>query len=722
MVNKRDSSGCRGGLIPPLPTPYPSTSRRVQQRLQFQSRLTVDLANQVIPALNEMAVSLSHSSSSPSSAEPSSGFIAAASSILSSFNANARQQPLQPSTIDRCHARLYEACARFRRRSRGDRSIVIDDQSSLNDLDKFDHNINDHGYSSPAPARLIRAMDVSLPSQAGTADLLSVLPPHLAAIYRTPSLLLHRPAVKLAAKKAFMCSSSEYITLLKRMREKNMISFTDSPLAVNGLFGVDKGENELRLIIDARPVNSMFVDSPPVSLPTPELVTQFNLAEGETLYAAKVDLDNFYHRIRLPPEWWPYFALPPIRAGDLGIARFRPDAIVYPCCTTLPMGFSHSVFLAQSAHEHIIDTKVPLLRRCDRIVRSNAIVDPLTCDAVVVEGQRLPLCTSTLPVPVGDFKLDRIRHSVYIDDLNLYGLDPSAMGAAMDQYLAAVDAEHLPAKAKKVVRPTADGLECLGVFVDGRSAEVGMAVPKLQVLRASTMRLLDIGECTGRELAHIVGRWTWAMLIRRPAMAVFSAVYRFINCAGGARYQLWPSVRRELRTVSRLAPLLFASIRCEWAPVVVASDASELAAGVVYVDTPTHMVESLAALPSRPGVEPPQSIRSFVADSEWKTAVSHRWRDIEHINALEVRAALTAVKWSMKRPDVLQPDSIDHRRLLLLCDSSAAMGSMNKGRSSAHRLLRPLRSISTLLLASGVYLRVMWLPSALNPADGPSRL
>jgi hypothetical protein len=60
------------------------------------------------------------------------------------------------------------------------------------------------------------------------------------------------------------------------------------------------------------------------------------------------------------------------------------------------------------------------------------------------------------------------------------------------------------------------------------------------------------------------------MLVRRPAMAVFSAVYRFIECAHDSRYSLWPSVRRELWTVSRLAPLLFASIKCNWAPVVIA--------------------------------------------------------------------------------------------------------------------------------------------------------
>jgi hypothetical protein len=293
-------------------------------------------------------------------------------------------------------------------------------------------------------------------------------------------------------------------------------------------------------------------------------------------------LDNFYHRIRLPEAWWPYFALPSIRAADLGISGYAADAVIYPCCKTLPMGFSHSVFLAQAVHEHIIDAKVPLLEREARVIRRP--FDPLSAATVVpVAGSHpLPLCTSALESPTGDFDISRMRHSVYIDDLNIYHHDPVVIDQAIDQYLAAMAAVNLPAKPSKIVRATADGLECLGVFVDGRNGEVGLSVPKLQALRMSTLRMLATGEATGRELSHLVGRWTWAMLVRRPAMSIFSAVYRFIECAHDSCYTIWSSVRRELLAAAYIAPLMYASIRCDWSPIVIASDASELAAGVVY--------------------------------------------------------------------------------------------------------------------------------------------
>jgi hypothetical protein len=473
----------------------------------------------------------------------------------------------------------------------------------------------------------------------------------------------------------------------------------------------------------------MMIPSPPVSLPTPDLIAQMNVPRGTTLYAAKIDLDNFYHRLRLPEVWWKWFALPAVRVSDLGIdigGGYAADSLVYPCCKTLPMGWSHSVFLAQAIHEHLIDTRVPLLKRADRIIRHAK-----DGDATIVQlkhGTRghvyeaVTLCTSTLPSPVGDFDINRMRHSIYIDDLNLYHTDPIAMSMAMDDYIAVMASVNLPAKPSKVVRPSADGVECLGVWVDGRAAEVGVAVPKLQVLRASTARLLDIGRCSGRELAHIIGRWNWAMLVRRPAMAVFSAVYRYIECAHDDRFTLWPSVRRELWTVIRLAPLLFASINADWAPIIIASDASEIASGVVFVDVDDTVVADIAAIQMHPGDAVPLPLSTFVAGARWKTAISHPWRDQEHINALEVRSALAAVRWSLTRPSVLVPSSHDHRKLLLLCDSSATVGASNKGRSSAHRLLRPLRAMSAILLAAGIYVVMKWIPSALNPADAPSRM
>jgi hypothetical protein len=106
---------------------------------------------------------------------------------------------------------------------------------------------------------------------------------------------------------------------------------------------------------------------------------------------------------------------------------------------------------------------------------------------------------------------------------------------------------------------------------------------------------------------------------------------------------------------------------------------------------------------------------SMIADINWRTIVSSPWRDAEHINVLELRALSTALRWTLSRPSSIG------QRLLLFSDSMVVIGAVNKGRSSSQQLLRRLRFLSALLMASGIRLFLRWLPSEINPADGPSR-
>jgi len=111
-----------------------------------------------------------------------------------------------------------------------------------------------------------------------------------------------------------------------------------------------------------------------------------------------------------------------------------------------------------------------------------------------------------------------------------------------------------------------------------------------------------------------------------------------------------------------------------------------------------------------------QQFYSSVTAARWSTLVSTAWRESEHINALELRAALLAVHWALSFPSALG------RRVYLLLDSTVALFSLWKGRSSSPQLLLILRKISALLLAGGVSLLCGWVPSAVNPADAPSRI
>jgi hypothetical protein len=210
------------------------------------------------------------------------------------------------------------------------------------------------------------------------------------------------------------------------------------------------------------------------------------------------------------------------------------------------------------------------------------------------------------------------------------------------------------------------------------------------------------------------------MLVRRPALAIFSAVYRFAAVAGRRRFRLWPSVVRELSVAVGVAPLLHFSLRSPWFPHVVAVDASEIGQGVVTVphSSPASVIR-LPAVRSSPGEPLHVDVSSFLASSQhrWSRIVSSAWRvPDEHINCLEARAVLTSLRWAVKHPAGVGS------RVLILSDSAVAVGAVSKGRSSSYRLLRPLRSLAALLLAAGTSARVVWIPTALNPADAASRL
>jgi hypothetical protein len=260
-----------------------------------------------------------------------------------------------------------------------------------------------------------------------------------------------------------------------------------------------------------------------------------------------------------------------------------------------------------------------------------------------------------------------------------------------------------------------------------------VSVPKLHLLVRDTLTLIRRAHCSGLELSHIVGRWSWALLACRPAFAVFSSVYRFIQTAGSRVFHLWPSVARELDLAIGLAPLLFASLDSPWFDRVVASDASQGGLGVVAARVPAARVAAMARLRT-PGPQPdpgPGSqslnqqapVSSLALDPlslhglRWSTIVSAPWVHLdppEHINVLELRSLTTAVRWVLSNP----PSG--RRRLLLITDSTVVAHSVSKGRSSSFQILRRLRYLSALVLASGLQIFCRWVPTV-NPADGASR-
>jgi hypothetical protein len=417
-----------------------------------------------------------------------------------------------------------------------------------------------------------------------------------------------------------------------------MLSITDSPRAVNGIFTVHKDDDNDRLIIDARFANTWFVEPEKTALPTPAHVVQLRLPSSEQLLTGKADISNYYHHLRLPMWLWPFLALPSVQAWEIDLNDRPGECLVYPCCTTLPMGWSHSVRIAQLIHENVLyqpHGNIPAaLRPEDNILR------------------------------VQHPDINRPLHALYVDDSILFGLasDPEEATQQYERMLRAYAAVGLPVKESKCIRPDkVQTVTALGMDVNGNDGSVSISAERHQKMIMATLHLLWKKRVTGHSLSVVVGLWTWNLLLRRPALSVLKCAYSFVERHRWAEAELWPSVRRELIALIGLAPLLHTSLQYDWYKSIVASDASTIAAGVMattFVEELVHQLwpstlsswlVSAADVLVTDGEQhlqesdtdstwtaSPSSIMTLKSDYDWSTIISFPWRKDEHINALEL--------------------------------------------------------------------------------------
>eukprot|EP00438_Fugacium_kawagutii_P024506 Skav231357 [mRNA] locus=scaffold1586:219038:222619:+ [translate_table: standard] len=101
---------------------------------------------------------------------------------------------------------------------------------------------------------------------------------------------------------------------------------------------------------------------------------------------------------------------------------------------------------------------------------------------------------------------------------------------------------------------------------------------------------------------------------------------------------------------------------------------------------------------------------------KWRTVAGWQWqsRD-EHINVLEMRAALRALRWRIEKQEVLQS------KFVHLLDSLVCLHSLSRGRSSSRKLKRTLLRMNALILATDTHVVWAYVHTKDNPADRPSR-
>lgn len=572
-------------------------------------------------------------------------------------------------------------------------------------------------YFERLEAEKVELARVALPALglAGTAEMLRLLPTKWAKYYADPeSLLLPRTrrarGRQRRKKPAFLVEGKEYAGLVELLFKRGMISFV-RPGAVRsetGLFAVPK-DSEQRLINDCRPTNEKQVDPPPLELPGPDLLSQLQ-ADGPVV-CWKYDVASCFHRIRLPEVWWPFFALPAVSADvvaktDFGGSRTRRSVkrgMWHPVFTVLPMGWKFAPHICQEIHMEVVRRAVGGVRFQDLI------------------------CTQL------DRRVDRPRFLIYLDDGA--GLAPvSKLAEALELFgaiLTALADSGLSTKLAKNLPPAVQVMKCLGMRWDGADASFAPPVEGLLDLMRVTEQLVRAGWACPKALQSIVGRWVWYLLPSRLALSVLSSTYRFAEVFGtkAEPVALWSSVAKELRTLVGLAPLLRCSWRRPFLDFLTASDASETGGGVSVSRSRADILRVFSAeLWSYWRRFPSEGQFDITADADawmgqrgenplvWRHVVSRKFRFKQGIAVLEARAAVDAVRRVLDLKE-------RHRRfsMVLFVDNTVVVGGLTKGRSKSHDVLVQLRFLAVYALVYEIRLLVVYIPSASNPADEPSR-
>lgn len=100
----------------------------------------------------------------------------------------------------------------------------------------------------------------------------------------------------------------------------------------------------------------------------------------------------------------------------------------------------------------------------------------------------------------------------------------------------------------------------------------------------------------------------------------------------------------------------------------------------------------------------------------WKVVTGWQWtRGKEHINSLEMRAILNAVRWRLEKQGHLGC------RMLHLTDSLVCLHALTRGRTSSRKLRSTISRINALLLCSNSQMIWAYVATDSNPADKPSR-
>ena len=199
---------------------------------------------------------------------------------------------------------------------------------------------------------------------------------------------------------------------------------------------------------------------------------------------------------------------------------------VSPQLQVLAMGLSWALHFCQK-----------MVERCVRLAGFSA-------DALLMDRHRAPAMTR-----------DSFCFGVYVDGVGAVGCNRPKVLAALEAVKAALDAAGL--QCSEFEADTSKQL-FKGLQFDHETGMLSLEASRIWRLRHGLEFAARQKHLAGDQVARIIWHITWSCLLRRPALSLINAGYRFARTFGPRSGQLQPAVAQEFRWIASWLPC------CRW--------------------------------------------------------------------------------------------------------------------------------------------------------------
>ncbi len=494
-----------------------------------------------------------------------------------------------------------------------------------------------------------------------------------------------------------------------------------------GAFALTKDAEKDRLIVDARPPNSLeeTLTSWCSTLGSIQALAQQELSPELNMYFSGTDLRDYYYCFRVSKRrsLRNAFAFPLNQKSARQLRCFNESLadhpVLYPCLSTMAMGDCQAVELGQCAHVALgiasrSFSPCELLTSQGRAPRGRFAAGIVIDDAIFCEQ---------LPADAD------VSSSAGVERLN--GL--------CEEYLQRGLVPH----PKKTFRGETSA-EFWGALVNGQSGVCRANPKRLVPLLSLTMRIATLGFATVALLEILAGSWVSILQVRRRMLCLLDEIYT-AQCGRdrGSIIQLSAGLREEMWLLCALSPLSVTNMRAESIGELFLSDASEKATASVKGAVPIAFTRELQRHCLSRGswsklLSPWQSwLRGhgellleeelplgvpLVCHPLWKSIAENCTFDLYHKKAVRSHAHINVLE--LKSILEVEAKLAGRRSLFRYClgsDSQVALAALLKGRSSSPRLNRLLQQSLAVVLGAEAYGNYGYVPSLSNVADDPTR-